>query len=232
MTGCCAASDADIRAAPSGSTPIDPNAAAHALHRRAHAGDQSAAAHRHEDRRRLRTLLENLQADRPGAGDDPRMIERRHHRQAARRGDVLRPRLAIGDVVPAKITSAPKRRTPSTLTRGAVSGMTTTAGMPKRCGDQRDRLAMVAGRIGDDAGGARLWRQLRQHVARAADLERADRLQVFAFERERASKAGLKPPQRSIGISRTASAARHRECAAWPRPDVVERTSIVMRSPV
>ena len=37
------------------------------------------------------------------------------------------------EVVPATTTSPPQRRTPSTLTAGAVSGITTTARQPRRC---------------------------------------------------------------------------------------------------
>ena len=93
--------------------------------------------------------------------------------------------LRSADVVPAKITSAPKCRTPSTFTRAAVSGMTIDRRDAERAGDQRDRLAVIARRVGDHARGPRLRRQLRQHVARAANLERAARLQVLALERER-----------------------------------------------
>jgi hypothetical protein len=52
--------------------------------------------------------------------------------------------------------------------------------------DQRHRLTMIAGGVGDDARGARLGRQLRNHVAGTAHLERTHRLQVFALERQRA----------------------------------------------
>src|SRR6185503_15942597 len=51
------------------------------------------------------------------------------------------------------------------------------------CG-QRDRLTVVAGRVGDNACGTRLGRQLRQEVAGAAHLERAHRLEIFTFESE------------------------------------------------
>jgi hypothetical protein len=43
---------------------------------------------------------------------------------------------------------------------------------------------VIAGRIRDDAGSARIGRQLRQHVARTSDLEGAAWLEVLAFEAE------------------------------------------------
>ena len=58
------------------------------------------------------------------------VIERRHDGVAVRRGFGLGAHRRSSDVRPAKITSAPYRRVPSTFTRGAVSGMTTTARIP------------------------------------------------------------------------------------------------------
>ena len=43
----------------------------------------------------------------------------------------LRARAPMADVVPSKITSAPKPARPSILIFGAVVGMTTTAGAPR-----------------------------------------------------------------------------------------------------
>ena len=74
---------------------------------------------------------------------------------------------------------------------------------------QRDRLTMVAGRVRNDARCARLGRQLRNHVAGAAHLECAHRLQVFALERQRTDLEERR--------SQRHSADPHRG-----RPDVVE----------
>ena len=41
-----------------------------ALDGKGHAGDQAAAAHRHDDRIQIRQLVQNFQADGPLAGDD------------------------------------------------------------------------------------------------------------------------------------------------------------------
>ena len=90
-----------------------------------------------------------------------------------------------------------ERRRPSDDHFGAIPPHTVDLDRRRRLGhddhggnaeslrDQRDRLTMIAGGIGDDAGGARLGRQLRNHVAGTAHLERAHRLQVFALERQR-----------------------------------------------
>ena len=90
VTGWPASSDAFIAAAPAGSTPMTRTAGPRLLDRGRDAGGKAAAADRHEHRRDVRTLLEDLEPGRSLAGDDPLVIERRHHRQAARRRFALR----------------------------------------------------------------------------------------------------------------------------------------------
>ena len=119
-----------IFGAPAGSTPTILTSRPRQLDRRGDAGDQSAAADRHEHRRDVRALLEDLEPGGALAGDDPRVIERRHHREAACAASASARARRSSDVVPAKITSAPNARAPSTLTSGAVVGITTTAGAP------------------------------------------------------------------------------------------------------
>ena len=109
-------------------------------------------------------------------------------------GTMVRPRAAASvsararrsaDVVPSKITSAPNDLAPSTFTRGAVVGITTTAGAPSCTRGERHRLAVIARRIGDDAALPLVGGQLRDHVVGAANLERAARLHVLALEEQR-----------------------------------------------
>ena len=117
-------------AAPAGSTPITFDRGRGLLDRRGDAGDQPAAADRDEHRCDVRALLEDLEPERALARDDPFVIERRHHRQAARRGFASARARRSGEVVPSKMTSAPNALAPSTLIAGAVVGITTTAGAP------------------------------------------------------------------------------------------------------
>jgi hypothetical protein len=107
----------------------DPHTFAHPFYGGADARDLTTAAHRHEDRFRLRPLFEDLEPHRARAGDDPRMIEGRHDREVALRRFRSARVLRSADVVPAMITSAPCSRTRSTFTRGAFSGITITAGI-------------------------------------------------------------------------------------------------------
>ncbi len=62
---------------------------------RRHTGQQAAAADRHEDGFHVRPLLQQFQAQCALAGDDPLVIERRHHRQPAFRRFLFGPRLPI-----------------------------------------------------------------------------------------------------------------------------------------
>ena len=94
--------------------------------------DQPAAADRHQDRADVGALIEDLQPERALAGDDPCMIERRHHRQArAPRRSASAFARRCSDVVPSNTISAPNPLAPSDLIFGAVVGITTTAGAPR-----------------------------------------------------------------------------------------------------
>ena len=58
---------------------------------------------------------------------------------------------------------------------------------------ERDRLGMVAGRKGDHTGPPPLGIELRDRVVGAAELERADPLQVLALEEHGSRRAGGPP---------------------------------------
>jgi hypothetical protein len=59
------------------------------------ASEQSAAAHRHHHGLHVGALFDDLEPDGPLPRDHPRMVERRHHRQAALSGNDLGPVLAV-----------------------------------------------------------------------------------------------------------------------------------------
>jgi hypothetical protein len=59
------------------------------LHRGGHARDQAAATDRHDDRLDVRLLVDDLQADRAGAGDDARVVVRGDERRARLPGEPL-----------------------------------------------------------------------------------------------------------------------------------------------
>ena len=85
VTGCPAARDAVILGAPAGSTPITRTPGRMPLMAAATPEMQTAAADRHVHGGDVRTLFDDLQPGRAGARNDPRMIERRHHRQTRAR---------------------------------------------------------------------------------------------------------------------------------------------------
>jgi hypothetical protein len=76
---------------------------------------------------------------------------------------------------------------------------------------ERYCLAVIARRIGDDAAAALIWRQLHHHVVRAADLERAARLHVFALEVERPAGGGRDVDERRHARGRTDPLPRERD---------------------
>ena len=121
-------------------------------------------------------------------------------------------RLRSVDVVPAKITSAPYPRAPSTLTWGPCVGMTTTAGAPRSsAASAGERLAVIARRVGDDAATEDVSVDLPHHVGGAANLERAGDLQVLALQPEAAAVA--------------VDGCRQKGCAADDGRDTIRRTS-------
>ena len=153
---------------------------------RRHAGQQAAAAHRDEHRADIGTLLEDLEARRALPRHNPRVIERRHHRQAARRGFPLGAGLAI-------VRRLPLEDDLGAIALGAVDlhlrcggGHDDHGRRAERARRERHRLPVIARGIRDDPPSQLIGRELRQHVERAADLEGAHRLEVLAFQEERA----------------------------------------------
>ena len=80
-TGAPASSEARIAAAPSASTPTT-RTPGRTGQRGRDAGDEAAAADRHHDRLDVGALVGDLEPDRALAGDDQRVVERRHERGA------------------------------------------------------------------------------------------------------------------------------------------------------
>src|ERR1044071_5485112 len=83
-TGAPASTERFIASAPDGSTPMTVTRACDSLIAAA-----TPAANRHDHSRDVRPLGKDLQTKRALTRDDPRMIERRHHRQPALGGDLF-----------------------------------------------------------------------------------------------------------------------------------------------
>ena len=107
-------------------------------------------------------LLEDLEADGALPGDDVRVVERRDHGQPFVPAAIASARAPCSAerVAPARTTSPPCRRTPSTFTCRAW----TRASRPRpggRSAARREghRLAVIAARLGDHARGRRPGRR-------------------------------------------------------------------------
>ena len=127
-------------------------------------------------------VLDDLQADGALAGDDGRVVERRHH------GEPLDPRDLRHAAVPLgrrhQDDLRPERPDRLDLARGGHVRHDHDAADPEVAGRPGHRLAVVAGRVGHARRPRGRRGQAGQRVHRAADLERAHRLQVLRLEPE------------------------------------------------
>ena len=138
----------------------------------------------HDDHLGLRHLLEDLETDRPLAGDHLLVVE------GGMEGiePSLRarsPRLSNGlveDLAGQHAPSPPSRRVFSILISGVVTGITIDGAAPGRRGAEGHPLGVVARRGGDHPLGDLGRGSERDLVVGAADLERAGELQGLVLE--------------------------------------------------
>ena len=135
------------------------------------------------------------------AGDDQRIVIRRHQHGAAPRRDLARDRFAI--VAHAVIEHDLGAERGGAFAFGARRVVrhhddARHAEEPRR---GRDTLRMIAGREGDDPAAALLGRNRREPVVGAAELERAGALQRLGFEKNPAAGHGV---ERGRGQKRSA----------------------------
>ena len=155
-----------------------------ALDGKGHAGDQAAAAHRHDDCIQIRQLVQNFQTDGALACNDLLVIVGVDKGHA---GLFLQLHgLVVGIVVGAghqthlcaQILGVLHLHDGRTV-RHADDALDATAG-----GGQRHALRMVAGRAGNDALGAFFGRKLADLIVSTAHLEAAGGLQILSFQVE------------------------------------------------
>ncbi len=152
------------------------------------AGDQASTADGHEHRGYVRSLLEDLEASGALTGDDPLVIERRNHGESARGRFGFGSRASLGRGRARKNHFRAKRTRTVDLDLRRRRGHDDDRGRSERAGGERHRLAVVARRVRDDAGSTLGGIELRDHVVRAADLERARWLKALALEEEWSSR--------------------------------------------
>ena len=181
------------------------------------AGNEAAAAHRHEHRGEpLLAVAQDLGADGPLPRDHERVVEGMDERHAGF-GDqrvAVRLRVAVGVArqhdlgahAAHRVHLDPRRR----LRHDDDRAQTELAR------GKRHALRVVAGARGDDAAGALLLGEMRDLVVGAAQLEAEDRLQILALEQHGVAETARESRRR---IERRF--ARHVVDAAGQ--DVVER---------
>ncbi|MNF66796.1 hypothetical protein D3C84_485940 [compost metagenome] len=156
---------------------------AQVLHIGGDAGDQAAAAHRHEDGvQPAGVLAQDFHGHGALAGDHVRVVVGRDEGQAPLLRQLQRMGQGIGEGVAVQHHLAAAGAHPLHLQLGGGARHhdgRLYAQFPRR---QRQALGMVAGRGGDHPAGALLLAQLHHTVVGAADLEGVDRLQVLALE--------------------------------------------------
>jgi hypothetical protein len=147
-----------------------------------HARHQPAAADRHDDRVEVGRILEHLEPDRAGAGDDLRVVERMDEHEALFERQLAR--LGVGVVKHVAVQHDG---------RAVARGLGDFHGRRRLGHDDgrrdaeplgmiSDGLRMVAGRSRDHAARALLGRQLKQFVERAAFLVGGGELQILELE--------------------------------------------------
>ena len=164
-----------------GFDPDHPNPGAQRLQRDGHAGHQAAAADGNKRNVDVGEIGGNLEAHGPLAGDDPIVVERRHHdaptlgRNVGRdRFTILREPVVLDDAGTICARSIPlhSRRVER---------------HHDRCVDthdlcrQRHALSVISRRKGHHSPAALVVGELQETVQRTSDLERAAALQVFGL---------------------------------------------------
>ena len=178
-----AASERRVSSPASGSTPTTRISGPQRLRGGRAAGDQPAAAHRHEQQVELRRVREQLERDRSLARHDERVVVRPHEREPALLGQRAR-RSPRGSPSSGR-TARPRRRSRASRRAwraGASSGMTIVAREPSSAAAMRDGLRVVAGGVGDDAASQRVLVEGRDLVVRAAELEGAAALEALRLD--------------------------------------------------
>jgi hypothetical protein len=143
---------------------------------------QPAAAARHEQIVQLARVLDQFLRRRPLARDDVRMIVGRHQDVAVPLGQLVRDRLARRDlrIVDHDLRAVVARG--RELLRRRVLRHHDRRMHAQDPAHKRQRLGVVARRVGDHPARPLLIAQPADRVERTAKLERADALQVLAFE--------------------------------------------------
>ena len=158
-----------------------------------HAADQPASANRHDDRFDIRQILEDLETDRAGPGDDVGVRVRGDEERGAVRAVLFGADLGLV-VIAARLQLRPGLADRVDLGAGRRGGRIDRQAQPGGACRVGQRAAVIAGRRGDERTGfAAFLDQLQHGVERAADLVREGRLQGLELQEHVAARRRREP---------------------------------------
>ena len=196
-------------------TPTTRTSGSALLQRQRDARGEPAAADRDQHRLRVRHLLGELEPDRPLAGDHALVLERVDERRAGPLDVRLRGRDRLLEALAGELGRSAVRPRRLDLRHRRVLRHEDRRRDPGLARRPRDRLAVVAGARGDDAGARAPRRRASRCVLYgAADLERAGALEVLGLE---VHLAPGEPRERLRRIDRRLARDRRRAARARPR---------------
>ena len=129
-------------------------------------------------------VAQDLVGDRALAGDDQRIVERVHERQAGLAHELVAPRLRLGVAVAGEDDLGAERAHGLHLDLGRRLRHDDERAQPEMPGRERHALRVVAGAGRDDASRSFRVGHVRDAVVGAAQLVAEDRLQILALEQD------------------------------------------------
>ena len=147
-----------------------------------HAGDQTAAAHRDHHGLHVGKIFGDLQAHRGLPGHDVGVVEGRDHREPFGGRERFGFLVAVGGGAAREHDLAAPFLDPSDFHRRRRLRHHDDSAHAELLSRERDRLAVVAAGVGDDASPTTGFGQPANGIIGAAQLEGADRLEVLEFQ--------------------------------------------------
>jgi len=152
------------------------------LDRRRDAGEEAAAAERHDHGPDVRRLLQDLEPARALAGDDVDVVEGMDQDRAGLRLELVRSDQALVDRGPDELDVGAVRAGGVLLRDRCAVGHEDGRLDAEQLRRERDTLGVVAGAGRHHTLGPLLLRQLGDPQVRSADLERSGPLEVLALD--------------------------------------------------
>ena len=156
----------------------------HGARRDGGAADQTAAADRRDDGIEIVYFVDQFARRGALAGDHTRIGEGMYERRAGFAGDVVGHFVASGQCRRADMNGRPERLDARNFHGDRAFRNHDVRSDAARARRKRNGRTMIAGRVCDNAACGHIVGQRPHRVARAAELERADALEIFALEND------------------------------------------------